>query len=235
MKWLRYSMIVLLSMLVAVANASTGEKPPFTYDTIFVAPKKKADTGEKTQSRQKQAKPASKVRTSGNTRLRSTNGRTALNQDLRATSVDERNGHWSFDGNFGLGFGDYTTINLSPQIGYSPNSFFTFGVGINYNYYDDRDYDDSRHYFGGNLFMKLHPIPYITLQIQPEIQKSWRRVDGERVSGDIFPCLLVGAGGNLPVGPGRYFSLMFYYDLLQRHNTPYGSKIFYSVGYSFSF
>src|ERR1044071_10430388 len=37
-------------------------------------------------------------------------------------------------GNFGLSFGDYTIINVSPQIGYRFNQYFAVGAGPNFQY-----------------------------------------------------------------------------------------------------
>lgn len=33
-------------------------------------------------------------------------------------------------GNFGLQFGDYTIVNISPQVGYKFSKHFTFGTGL---------------------------------------------------------------------------------------------------------
>src|SRR6476619_3158049 len=39
-----------------------------------------------------------------------------------------------FGGNFGLSFGDYTLINISPQIGYRFNKWIAAGTGLNFIY-----------------------------------------------------------------------------------------------------
>lgn len=55
------------------------------------------------------------------------------------------------------------------------------------------------------------------------------------MKSEMVPSLLLGAGGTIPAGNNGGVSIMFYYDVLQSKYTPYGSKIFYSIGYSFGF
>src|SRR5574337_562775 len=47
-----------------------------------------------------------------------------------------------YGGNFGMTFGDYTLINVSPQIGYRFNEYLAAGTGINFQYISlkERDY-----------------------------------------------------------------------------------------------
>jgi long-subunit fatty acid transport protein len=42
-------------------------------------------------------------------------------------------------GNFGLGFGTLTSIDVSPMIGYNINRHFSGGVGATYMYYSYRN------------------------------------------------------------------------------------------------
>src|SRR4051812_19764764 len=37
-------------------------------------------------------------------------------------------------GNFGLNFGNYTLVNVSPQLGYRFNDYFAAGAGVNFLY-----------------------------------------------------------------------------------------------------
>ena len=149
-----------------------------------------------------------------------------------------KKGKIELGGSFGMTFSNGTSINISPQIGYRINSYFSFGGGIGYNYYRYNTWDDSRYtmnYMGLNLYARVKPIPYITIQAQPEIQRNWGRKDGHSYKGEVIPCFLVGAGANLPIAGKSGISVMLYYDVVQNKFTPYGNKIFYSVGYSFGF
>ncbi|MCP9612495.1 hypothetical protein [Coprobacter tertius] len=149
-----------------------------------------------------------------------------------------KKGTWRFGGSFGLTFSRGTSINISPQIGYQFNRYFTLGGGVGYNYYryDEGWYENYKmHYIGLDVYVRLNPIPYLALQIQPEVKRYWGHIGSASYKGDIIPCVLAGAGGTIPLGRTGGISVMFYYDLVQNRYTPYGKNIFYSVGYSFGF
>lgn len=88
---------------------------------------------------------------------------------------------------------------------------------------------------GLNIFARARVLQYITFQVQPELQRRWGTLDGQTMKSEMVPSLLLGAGGTIPAGNNGGVSIMFYYDVLQSKYTPYGSKIFYSIGYSFGF
>ena len=154
-------------------------------------------------------------------------------QETESVRTKPRRGHWILGGSFGMNFGDYTTLNVSPQVGYSWNNFFTTGGGVNYSYYSTDYY--KLHYMGLNIFARARVLQYITFQVQPELQRRWGTLDGQTMKSEMVPSLLLGAGGPIPAGNNGGVSIMFYYDVLQSKYTPYGSKIFYSIGYSFGF
>ena len=138
-----------------------------------------------------------------------------------------------FGGTFGLTFGDYTALNISPQIGYEVSKYFSWGGGAGYSYYRwKRAYPQSvsYNYLGLNLFGRLRPVQGIALQIQPEIYRLW----GSHIDSRAVPCVLVGGGFYLPMGPGAV-NTMIYYDLVQDAYSPYRNQIVYSVGYAFYF
>lgn len=142
-------------------------------------------------------------------------------------------------GSFGLQFGDYTTINIAPQVGYSFNKYINAGAGITYTYYKDNYYynfdkiKDSRSYFGFNLYARLYPVDFLVIMIQPEANRMWSTIKNERTSekyteNKFVPSVVV--GGGLRFGP---VTAMLKYDIVQDRNSPYGNNIFYSVGYTF--
>src|SRR6185312_7709991 len=53
-----------------------------------------------------------------------------------------------FGGNFGLGFGTNTFVNVSPQVGYRFNDYLAAGFGVNFNYYSYKYYN----YDGSDLY-----------------------------------------------------------------------------------
>jgi len=144
-----------------------------------------------------------------------------------------------FGGNLGLQFGNYTVVNVSPQLGYSFSKYVTAGAGLGYTYYkndyyigrDKFDYKSS--YFSMNLFGRFYPIEYLVVSLQPEISRMWRTIDdysGSYSENKFVPSVLVGGGVRL----GGMIA-MIQYDVVQNNNSPYGDNIFYSVGYTFSF
>lgn len=138
-------------------------------------------------------------------------------------------------GGVGLQFGDYTVVNVSPQVGYRLTPYFTTGAGVSYTYYKDgrSTYDYKASYFGMNVFGRFYPIQYLVLSVQPEASRMWRSYNGpngKENSNEFVPSVLLGGGVRL--GP---VTAMIQYDVIQDKNSPYSDKIFYSVGYTFSF
>ncbi|GAO41326.1 hypothetical protein [Flavihumibacter petaseus] len=157
-------------------------------------------------------------------------------------------------GNFGMSFGDYTFINVSPQAGYRFSQMIAAGIGINGQYtqirtrgYDNETVARSNYGVAGmNIFGRFFPIPQAFLQVQPELNYIWGSYTDylsdskSSVNGGIMPSLLLGAGGVLPMGSVGGLMIMVQYDLLNKTgylptdpSTPYGNKPFISIGFSF--
>lgn len=145
----------------------------------------------------------------------------------------------TFGGGIGLQFGDYTAVNIAPQIGYDFSKYINAGAGLSYTYYREKfDHDNikrSSHYFGFNVYTRIYPVEYLVVMVQPEINRMWRtdeyRREGIKNKEEKFiPVCLV--GGGLRLGP---MTAMIQYDIAQNENSPYGDRIFYSVGYTFNF
>ena len=148
-------------------------------------------------------------------------------------------------GNFGLSFGNFTFINISPQLGYRFSPAFAAGVGINGQYSSmRRRYIDgttaSREDYGVaglNVFGRLYPIQQAFLQLQPELNYTWgkfREYNPERdykLDGKIVPSVLAGAGAAIPAGRGAMV-IMIQYDILQQNRSPYGNRPIYNFGYN---
>ncbi len=155
-------------------------------------------------------------------------------------------------GNFGLSFGNFTFINISPQLGYRFDDYFAAGVGVN-GQFSQRKYKSGnttiykdRYGIGGmNLFGRFYPIQQGFIQLQPEMNYIWgNRVDYTQqetkssLNGKILPSLLAGAGAYLPAGRAGGLVIMAQYDLLNKTgnypnpSTPYGNKIFMTIGFN---
>lgn len=149
-------------------------------------------------------------------------------------------------GNFGLSFGDFTLINISPQLGYRFNNTLAAGIGINGIYSSTRSrflngQTAARENYGVvglNVFGRVYPIPYAFLQLQPEVNYTWGKLKEYspdavyQLDGKMVPSLLAGAGAAIPAGRGA-FIIMAQYDVLQNNRTPYGEKVFFSFGFNF--
>jgi hypothetical protein len=152
-------------------------------------------------------------------------------------------------GNFGLSFGNYTLINISPQIGYRFSELFAAGVGINLQYVSlkSKDYNGDAYYktsqgvTGLNVFGRVYPIKHFMLQVQPELnyifgkekyfETSYQTAQEYNLNAEIVPSLLLGGGLVLPSGRGAFITSVFY-DVLQNNNSPYGSRLIVNFTYN---
>jgi hypothetical protein len=151
-----------------------------------------------------------------------------------------------FGGNFGLSFGDYTFINVTPQVGYQFNPYFSAGAGVSFigSAFTQRDfngnkiYKDSYYSSGLNVFGRVSPIRFLFLQLQPEMNYTWGRTkfyNGQnelKLEGEFVPVLLAGVGVVIPAGRGALIG-MLQYNLLQNNRSIYGSRPFVSFGFNF--
>jgi len=140
-------------------------------------------------------------------------------------------------GNFGLSFGDYTIINISPQLGYRFNPYLAAGIGLNGQYvsikdrYNGSDYSKtSQGVMGFNVFGRVYPVQWFMLQLQPEVNYLFGKQiyygpprQEYKLDATIAPSLLAGAGLVFPGGRGA-FIISAFYDVLQNQNSPYGKK-----------
>jgi hypothetical protein len=152
-----------------------------------------------------------------------------------------------FGGSFGLSFGDYTLINISPQVGYRLSRYFATGIGINGQYsefkYRSGDEIYQRQKFGViglNIFGRVYPIPQLFAQVQPEMNYVWSEVknyspDVSFKENQFVPTVLLGGGGAIPMGRSAAFIIMIQYDILQQNLSPYGSQPFFSIGFNAGF
>jgi len=140
-------------------------------------------------------------------------------------------------GSLALGLGSYQfNVGVSPEIGYSLNSWLDAGVVVNFNYNSiraDPYYDDNIRYrtfnYGGGVFGRAYPLPFLFIAAQPEynwISQNQKDMNpGAGGASATFntsaPSLLLGAGyGQRVIGEGSfYISLMF--DVLGDKNSPY--------------
>lgn len=146
-------------------------------------------------------------------------------------------------GNFGLTIGDFTLINISPQVGYQFSRRLAAGVGINGQYISRKWYDgvgEVRAKYGIvglNIFGRLQPTDFLMVQVQPEANYSFGNLTAGGITNKedavIVPSLLLGGGLVMPSGRGSLIASVFF-DVLQRPRSPYGNRPIYNVGYNFN-
>jgi hypothetical protein len=148
-------------------------------------------------------------------------------------------------GNFGLTFGNYTLINVSPQLGYRFSELFAAGIGINLQYVGIKEKDwngdtyakTSQGVTGLNIFGRVYPIRQFMLQVQPEAnyifgkQIFYNPRQENTLDARIVPSLLAGGGLVLPSGRGAFIASVFY-DVLQNSNSPYGRRAIVNFTYN---
>ena len=142
-------------------------------------------------------------------------------------------------GYFGLTFGDYTLIGITPQIGYRFTDYFAAGVGLNFQYIQIKDkYTNGELYrkstqgvTGLNVFGRLYPIQQFMIQVQPEMNYIFGNEiyydtnprQEYKLDAEIVPSLLLGGGLVIPSGRGAFITSVFY-DVLQDPSSPYGKR-----------
>jgi len=156
-----------------------------------------------------------------------------------ASSFDKRK--LFFGGNIGMSFGDYTLVDISPQVGYAFSQYFSAGAGVSFTYLnkENYNYEFTRTYLGMNVFANAYPMKYIALSLQPGVDYMWASdtyANGAKITlNKAIPTFVVGAGVRIPVGNTGGMIMMLKYDLVQNEHSPYGNTVFYSVGYVIGF
>lgn len=121
-------------------------------------------------------------------------------------------------GGFGLSFGDYTNIQVSPILGYRLSDRFALGLGLSYFYFSNGF--DNATLLGGKAFAQA--IVY---------KEFFAHAEYEQLSGindfnyDVS-ALMVGAGYRQMVSERVGFDLMVLMDLNQNSRSLYDNPIF---------
>ncbi len=146
-------------------------------------------------------------------------------------------------GNFGLGFGTFTSIDISPLAGYNFNRVFSAGIGGTYMYYQYRYGNDSERasFYGARIFARALPLPEILPNIF--LHGEYESINNERwVEGPIgnfefkrtwTPAVPVGLGLRQPAGQNSYFTIMVLWNMLDdgtQASSIYGGPLIYRVG-----
>jgi hypothetical protein len=150
-----------------------------------------------------------------------------------------------FGGNFGASFGNFTFINVSPQVGYRVSPIFSAGTGVNFIYqgnkvnYGSYTQKSTYGYVGLNVFGRLNPFKFLIANVQPELNYVWGKITEDpgnfevKQPGKFVPSLLLGGGVAIPTGQRGAMVAMIQYDVLQNDLSPYGRRAFVTFGFNF--
>ncbi|MBV8255682.1 MAG: hypothetical protein JO154_24020 [Chitinophaga sp.] len=157
-------------------------------------------------------------------------------------------------GALGAVFGDYTSVEISPLVGYRFNNYLAAGININAQYAQMRyrDYGgntlrrESYTVLGGGVWGRVYPIPQLFAHVQPEYnaisQKTTYYYDptgnykpSTTKSNYVVPSLLMGAGYTQGVGGRVGISFSILYDVLQDSRSPYNNGLIYRAGVGLGF
>lgn len=166
-------------------------------------------------------------------------------------------------GGLGLGFGDITSVAVSPIVGYRITDHFSAGIGLGFQYYRVKDYFEV--YNVGNGGYDYYPLKstffYPSLWARYVIYKNFfAQVEGEydmqnfkvyendsdpasSTYGQLIsyklkfnsPAVLIGAGLRQPITDRSSIVLLAMYDVIQDKYSPYLNRIDFRIGFNVGF
>ena len=163
-----------------------------------------------------------------------------------------------FGGGLGLGFGDVTTINVAPVVGYRFTEKLSAGVGLGYQYLKIKnalvipDINGFVNYFDYKASI-VYPSIWGRFRflenffVHGELEQDFQRYTDYRFSqsgsGAIESfkvkynntALLLGGGIRQPVTDRSSLVLMALYDVIQDKYSPYLNTIYFRFGFNVGF
>lgn len=130
-----------------------------------------------------------------------------------------------FGGDFNMGFGNITLININPLVGYRITKPWSVGMAAKYLYYRERwpqyNYTWSTSIYGGSMFTRrlLGDFAFAHAEFEYLNTDVFNIVTATSERGWV-PVGFVGGGYRQGVGRS-YFQLMLLYDLIDDRNSPY--------------
>lgn len=114
-------------------------------------------------------------------------------------------------GGLGMTFGDYTVIEVAPNVGYYLTDNILVGVGANYTYYNDKIYNFSTSLYGGRVFSEyIFTNAPLLAHVELEVLNVEDFSDGSRVN-IVNP--YVGGGLKQNFGGYSYFYILVLWNL----------------------
>ncbi len=139
-----------------------------------------------------------------------------------------------FGGNFAMQFGTITFIDISPLAGAMITNKLSGGVGVSYQYFNDKRFSGGNSsLYGGRTFMRYNIFPNIFGHTEFEMLNFDlynRNLDEFR--REWVPSLFLGAGYFAPFGNRGGANFMILYNLLyDNRRSPYNEPYVIRVGF----
>lgn len=175
-----------------------------------------------------------------------TNSSTKSNKKKKSDFVDRLR----VGGNFSLGFGSYTYVNLSPRVHYLVQDNLGVGTGVSWYYWkDNRDYGPNVNFktsgntWGLNFFSWYNPFGPVTLQAEyePLNFEVYKGSNQDPNTGDVtylykrewVHAMFLGGGIRQQSGRANIFIMMLYDVLYDSNRSFYSSPWQLRMGVGF--
>lgn len=137
-------------------------------------------------------------------------------------------------GSIGLTFGDYTNVMISPVIGARLNHKVYAGLGIEYQYTNDKRYNPSLTYnqYGGRLFAQYNIVPNLFAHGEFAGYSMERYTTFSKKERNFVPFIYFGGGYRQMISKRSFVSLQVLFDVLQHKYSPYKAwEPIFSIGF----
>lgn len=121
-------------------------------------------------------------------------------------------------GGFGMTFGDFTYVEVAPNLGYYLTDNILVGVGANYTYYEDKYYNYKTSIYGGRVFAEylFENMPFLA-HTEAEVI-NFEEYLGSRIN---VVNLYVGGGIKQRFGGNSYFYILALWNLNETRESLY--------------
>ncbi|WP_339874398.1 hypothetical protein [uncultured Algoriphagus sp.] len=139
-----------------------------------------------------------------------------------------------YGGNFGMQFGTLTLIDFSPLVGVMLTPKFSSGLGITYQYFNDKRYAGGEtSSYGGRIFSRYNIFPNIFAHAEYEsINFDNYNLFTDRFERIWSKSLFLGGGYFAPFGSRGGANFTFLYNVLHDNlRSPYNEPYVIRVGF----
>lgn len=125
-------------------------------------------------------------------------------------------------GNFGLQFGTFTFVDVSPLVGYRLTEKIQGGIGITYRYFSDNLNNFSTSMYGGSVFARYFILDNLFAHTEYEV------LNGEWFYGERFnvTSIFVGGGYSQRLGGTVFANILILWNINESIYSPYQNPVF---------